>query len=131
MSVLVFVSCSPMPPEWKAYREAMKCHFQNKGVECDKHYEKAISKSKKGKIPVGLHASYGVHQHVNGNSSAAAENFRKEIEINPDLKKAVTLALQNTQSYGMGESENQSNTSAADSTDSSSELKEEGVNNEN
>ncbi|MBF0433544.1 MAG: DUF4810 domain-containing protein [Fibrobacteria bacterium] len=92
MGMLILTNCSSVPPEWRAYKVAMKCHFEGKNDECVKHYEKAIRKSK-SVTPTGLHASYGAHLYRMGNVVEAEEEFKKEIELYPQVEKPLAIML--------------------------------------
>ena len=80
--------CATLPPGWAEYREATKCHLQNKNEECDKAYEKAIKKN--SKLP-GLHASYGSHLFRRGDAAAAKEHFNEELENHPHSRPAILV----------------------------------------
>lgn len=87
---LLLTACATLPPGWKEYREATKCHLQNKNEECDKAYEKAIKKNTK--IP-GLHASYGSHLFRRGDAAGAEEHFKAEMETHPRSQQAILVVF--------------------------------------
>lgn len=89
-TVLLFTACASLPPGWDEYREAMKCHFQNKNEECDKAYETAIKKNPK--LP-GLQASYASHLYQRGDATGAQEHFQAEIENHPRSQQAIAVVL--------------------------------------
>lgn len=87
----LFSACATLPRGWAEYREATKCHLQNKNEECDKAYEKAISKN--SKLP-GLHASYGSHLFRRGDAAAAKEHFDQELANHPLSRPSILVVYQ-------------------------------------
>jgi hypothetical protein len=83
-------ACASLPPGWKEYRAATKCHLQNKNEECDPAYEKAIKKNPK--LP-GLQASYGSHLYRRGDAAGAEEHFKAEMETHPVSKHAILVVF--------------------------------------
>jgi tetratricopeptide (TPR) repeat protein len=84
--VLGIIGCAN--PAWVQYRSAMKCHFQDKDEECNKHYEKAIKLDKD--LP-GVYLSYASHLYKHGNTTEAQEKFIIEIEKHPEVEKAIRI----------------------------------------
>jgi hypothetical protein len=79
---------------WVAYQEAVRCHLDDKGPECDGKYQKAIKQNTK--MP-GVHASYGTHLLLQGKADQAAEEFRLEQQNYPtESSKAIALLLNPT-----------------------------------
>jgi hypothetical protein len=81
-------ACASLPPGWKEYREATKCHLQNKNEECDKSYEKAIKKNPK--LP-GLRSSYASHLFRRGDAAGAEDHFKAEMENHPRSQQAILV----------------------------------------
>jgi hypothetical protein len=75
---------------WPHYNAAMKCHFEDKGQECDGLYETAIDKN--DKLP-GVYSSYGAHLLKQGKNAEANEQFVKETAAHPLAKKPVARLL--------------------------------------
>jgi len=91
---LLLAACATLPPGWAEYREATKCHLENKDKECDAAYEKAIKKN--AKLP-GVHASYGSHLFRRGDAAAAREQFDAELENHPVSRPAILIVLKERQ----------------------------------
>lgn len=87
---LLLSACASLPPGWKEYREATKCHLQNKNEECDKSYEKAIKKN--SHLP-GLRASYASHLFRRGDAAGAEEHYKAEIENHPRAEKSILVVM--------------------------------------
>ena len=66
---------------WTYYRAASKCHFEQKGPECNEIYEEAIKEN--DKLP-GLHASYGVHLIEIGDQATGENLIQEEIKRFPE-----------------------------------------------
>lgn len=94
---LLLSACASLPPGWKEYREATKCHLQNKNEECDPSYEKAIKKN--SHLP-GLQASYASHLFRRGDASGAEEHFKAEIENHPRAEKSILVVMKKPASGG-------------------------------
>jgi predicted Zn-dependent protease len=88
--VIMLSACAGLPPGWAEYKEAMKCHFQNKNEECNQEYESAIKKNPK--LP-GLQASYASHLFQHGNAAEAEEHFRSEQENHPRSQQAIAVVM--------------------------------------
>lgn len=79
---------------WIAYQEAVRCHLDDKGPECDAKYQKAIQQNTK--MP-GVHSSYGTHLLLQGKTDQAAEEFRLEQQNYPtESSKAIGALLNPT-----------------------------------
>jgi hypothetical protein len=87
---LLLAACAPVPPGWAEYREAMRCHLENKDTECDAAYEKAIAKN--ARLP-GVHASYGSHLFRRGDAAAARAQFDAELVNHPLSRPAILIVL--------------------------------------
>lgn len=76
---------------WVAYQEAVRCHLDDKGPECDAKYQTAIKQNTK--MP-GVHSSYGTHLLLQGKSDQANEEFKLEQRNYPtESAKAIALLL--------------------------------------
>lgn len=87
---LLLAACAPPQPGWAEYRQAMRCHFENRDAECDAAYEKAIAKN--AKLP-GVHASYGSHLFRRGDAAAARAQFDAELANHPLSRPAILIVL--------------------------------------
>ena len=87
---ILLTACASLPRGWKEYREATKCHLQNKNEECDESYEQAIKKNPK--IP-GLQASYASHLFRRGDAAGAEEHFKAEMEAHPRSQQAILVVF--------------------------------------
>ncbi len=80
---------------WVSYENAVRCHLDDKGPDCNKLYKKAISENTK--MP-GIHSSYGTHLLLQGNTEEANHEFKLEQENYPqESSKAINALLNPTQ----------------------------------
>lgn len=75
---------------WTYYRAASKCHFEQKGPECNEYYEKAIEEN--DKLP-GLHSSYGVHLIETGDNETGQSLIQEEIKRFPESEASFRPLL--------------------------------------
>ena len=76
---------------WVSYQEAVRCHLDDKGPECDAKYQKAIQQN--SKMP-GVHSSYGTHLLLEGKADQASEEFKLEQQNYPtESSKAIGAIL--------------------------------------
>lgn len=79
---------------WVAYQEAVRCHLDDKGPDCDPKYRKAIQLNTKMR---GVHSSYGTHLLLEGKADQAAEEFKLEEQNYPtESSKAISALLHPT-----------------------------------
>lgn len=79
---------------WVKYQEAIRCHLDKKGPECDAKYQEAIEGDSK---MAGVHSSYGTHLLSTGRTEEAKAEFKKEQENYPTESAKAILALTNPQ----------------------------------
>ena len=77
---------------WIYYRQAMKCHFQDKGQECNEHYEEALEENPN--LP-GIRSSYGIHLIKQGDNTKGQALLEEENQKYPHSQIAVKTALTN------------------------------------
>lgn len=82
---------------WIAYQEAIRCHLDDKGPECDAKYQKAIQQDTK--MP-GVHSSFGTHLLLQGKADQAAEEFKLEQQNYPTESSKAIGALLNPTAAG-------------------------------
>ena len=76
---------------WVSYQEAVRCHLDDKGPECDAKYAKAIKADSKMR---GIHSSYGTHLLLQGKADQANQEFQLEQQNYPnESSKAIALLL--------------------------------------
>lgn len=91
-SMLLLGGCAVNP--WIPYQEAVRCHLDDKGPECDKLYKRVIKADPKLR---GIHASYGTHLLLQGNKEEAAKEFQIEQTNYPsESTKSIALLLNPT-----------------------------------
>lgn len=73
---------------WVAYQEAVRCHLDDKGPECDAKYQKAIGQDTKMQ---GVHSSYGTHLLLQGKTDQANEEFKIE-QLNYPTESSKAIA---------------------------------------
>lgn len=87
-AVGLLAGCASNP--WPKYEEAVRCHLDNKGPDCDKIYEAVIKIDPKVQ---GIHSSYGVHLLQEGKAAEAQAEFAKEKANYPQYAEKGLLAL--------------------------------------
>ena len=89
-----FVLLGGCASPWVSYQEAVRCHLDDKGPECNAKYQKAIQQNTK--MP-GIHSSYGTHLLLQGNTDQATEEFKLEQQNYPtESSKAIGAILNPT-----------------------------------
>ncbi len=91
-SCLLLAGCASNP--WIPYQEAVRCHLDDKGPECNAKYQKAIKANPKLR---GVHASYGTHLLLQGNKDEAEKEFKTERENYPnESSQSIAMLLNPT-----------------------------------
>jgi hypothetical protein len=75
---------------WQNYQQAIRCHLDNKGKECDALYKDAIEGDPK---MVGVHSSYGTHLLLQGRRPEAEAEFQLEKQNFPKESSRPITAL--------------------------------------